>query len=136
MQFKRSAGRSKIPEVNLVPMLDVLMVVLTFFIIVSMTLTTQQGVEVELPSSDASPSPNAEPPKVAIIKLDPQGQVQFDDKPTDTTALTAQVKAFLQANPKGNVVLQPSEKLPYEQVVTLLGALKQAGGERVSLAIE
>ncbi|MBW4463913.1 MAG: biopolymer transporter ExbD [Pegethrix bostrychoides GSE-TBD4-15B] len=136
MNFKRSSRRSKIPDVNLVPMLDVLMVVLTFFIIVSMTLTLQQGVEIDLPSDDASPSPEAEPPKVAIIKLDSQGQAQFDDKPAETSALTAQVKAFLAENPKGNVVLQPSEQLPYDQVVTLLGDLKQAGGERVSLAIE
>ena len=136
MQFKRRSKGSQIPEVNLVPMLDVLMVVLTFFIIVSMTLTTQQGVEVQLPGKDQPPSPGAPLPKVAIIKLDPQGQVQFDDKPTDTAALTAQVKAFLAENPKGNVVLQPSEKLPYEKVVTLLGELKQSGGDRVSLAIE
>lgn len=136
MQFKRRSGGSQIPEVNLVPMLDVLMVVLTFFIIVSMTLTTEQGVKVQLPAKDQPPSPNAVPPKVAVIKLDPQGQVQFDDKATDTVALTAQVKAFLQENPKGTVVLQPSENLPYEKVVTLLGDLKQAGGERVSLAIE
>lgn len=136
MQFKRRSKGSQIPEVNLVPMLDVLMVVLTFFIIVSMTLTTQQGVEVQLPGSEESPSPGDPLPKVAVIKLDPQGQVQFDDKPTDSAALTAQVKVFLAENPKGNVVLQPSEQLPYEKVVALLGELKQAGGERVSLAIE
>jgi len=73
---------------------------------------------------------------VAIIKLDPKGAVQFDDKPSDTTALVTQVKAFLKENPKGSIVLQPAEQLPYEKVVTLLGDLKQVGGEQVSLAIE
>ncbi len=136
MRFKRGS-QSQVPIINLVPMLDVLMVVLTFFIIVSMTLTIEQGVEVQLPGKDQpSPSPDAEPPKVAIIKIDPQGQVQFDNKPSETAALTAQVKAFLKENPKGNVVLQPAEKLPYEQVVNLLGDLKKAGGDQVSLAIE
>lgn len=136
MRFRRRPPGSQVPELNLVPMLDVLMTVLTFFIIVSMTLTTQQGVEVQLPSSD-QPSPTDEPPpKVALIKLKADGQILFDDQPSQERALTAQAKAFLQENPKGLVVLQPDEKLPYDKVVALLGELKQAGGERVSLAIE
>lgn len=123
------------PVLNLVPMLDVLMVVLTFFIIISMTLTTQNGLEVQLPSNEESAPTEAEP-KVAIVKLNPEGQILFDDQPTETDTLKVQVKEFLQANPKGSVVLQASEKLPYEQVISLLGEMKEAGGERVSLAIE
>jgi biopolymer transport protein ExbD len=136
MRFKRQRRGSDIPTVNLVPMLDVLMVVLTFFIIVSMTLTLQQGVEVQLPSQDNPPTPEEPEPKVAIVKLNPDGEILFNDEPTPEAALTAEVKAFLQENPKGVVVLQAAEKLPYEQVVTLLGEMKAVGGERVSLAIE
>ncbi|MBF2047039.1 MAG: ExbD/TolR family protein [Leptolyngbya sp. IPPAS B-1204] len=135
MRFKRQRRGSDIPTVNLVPMLDVLMVVLTFFIIVSMTLTLQQGVEVQLPSQD-TPTPVEPEPKIAIVELNPEGEILFDDQPTEKTALTAAVKAFLEENPKGIVVLQAAEKLPYEQVVTLLGEMKAVGGERVSLAIE
>ncbi len=134
MRFRRRSN-SQMPELNLVPMLDVLMVVLTFFIIVSMTLTTQQGVAVQLPSSE-TPAADEPPPKLAIVRLKADGQILFADQPSQEEALTAQTKAFLQENPKGLVVLQPDEKLPYEKVVALLGDLKQAGGERVSLAIE
>ncbi len=134
MRFKQRRN-SSMPALNLVPMLDVLMVVLTFFIIVSMTLTTQNGLEVQLPSNEESAPTNAEP-KVAIVQLDPQGKVLFDDRPTSTAELKGQVKEFLWLNPKGSVVLQASEKLPYEQVISLLGEMKEAGGERVSLAIE
>jgi biopolymer transport protein ExbD len=135
MRYKRQQRPGQIPEVNLVPMLDVLMVVLTFFIIVSMTLTTQQGVEVQLPSNTNEPTSEAEP-EFALVKLDAEGGILFDDEPATQEQLIAQVKAFLEANPKGFVVMQADEKLPYEQVVTLLGEMKQAGGERVSLAIE
>lgn len=51
MRFKNRQPGSQIPEVNLVPMMDVLMTVLTFFIIVSMGLTGQQIVNVRLPQS-------------------------------------------------------------------------------------
>ncbi len=135
MRFKRQRRPGQIPEVNLVPMLDVLMVVLTFFIIVSMTLTTQQGVEVQLPSNANEPASEAEP-KFALVELNAEGGILFDKQPATEEQLIAQVKTFLEANPKGFVVMQADEKLPYEQVVTLLGEMKQAGGERVSLAIE
>lgn len=135
MRFNQRQQPGQIPEVNLVPMLDVLMVVLTFFIIVSMTLTTQQGVEVQLPSNSTDPSSEPEP-KFALVKLDAKGGMMFDNKPATEEQLKDQVKAFLQANPKGFVVMQADEKLPYEQVVTLLGDMKAVGGERVSLAIE
>lgn len=136
MRFKQRRRGSQIPDVNLVPMLDVLMVVLTFFIIVSMTLTTQQGVEVQLPNQNDTPLPEDAKPKVAIVTLNPQGQILFEQQPTEETALSAQVKAYLEANPQGFVVLRAPEDVPYETVVTLLGDLKAAGGERVSLAIE
>lgn len=135
MRFKRQQRPGQIPEVNLVPMLDVLMVVLTFFIIVSMTLTTQQGLEVQLPSNVDQPTAEPEP-ELARVELNAEGEILFDSEPATKEQLAAQVKTFLQANPEGYVVMQADEKLPYEQVVTLLGEMKQAGGERVSLAIE
>lgn len=135
MRFKRQQRPGQIPEVNLVPMLDVLMVVLTFFIIVSMTLTTQQGLDVQLPASTNEPASDAEP-EFALVKLNADGVILFDEQPATREQLTVQVKTFLEANPKGFVVMQADEKLPYEQVVTLLGEMKQVGGERVSLAIE
>lgn len=134
MRFKRQQ-LGQLPEVNLVPMLDVLMVVLTFFIIVSMTLTTQQGVEVQLPGGANEPASEAEP-EFALVELNAEGEILFDEQPATEEQLITQVKTFLEANPKAFVVMQADEKLPYEQVVTLLGEMKQAGGERVSLAIE
>jgi biopolymer transport protein ExbD len=135
MRFKRQRRGSDIPTVNLVPMLDVLMVVLTFFIIVSMTLTLQQGVEVQLPSQDNPPTEEPEP-KFAIVELNSAGEILFNDKPTSEAGLIAEVQTFLDENPKGLVVLQAAEKLPYERVILLLSEMKAVGGERVSLAIE
>jgi biopolymer transport protein ExbD len=52
MRFKSQQKSSQMPDVNLVPMMDVIMTILTFFIIVSMTLTAEQGaVNVTLPST-------------------------------------------------------------------------------------
>ncbi len=137
---RRSAARNRRnahrpPEVNLIPMLDVLMTVLTFFIIISMTLGVEQGVDVQLPSNSKSqPSPQPAPDPL-ITKLGRQG-ITVGDRPMTKPQLTQQVKVYLAQNPKGVVVLQAAPDVPYEQVVALLGELKDLGGDRISLAIE
>jgi biopolymer transport protein ExbD len=134
MRLNRHRSYNRLPEVNLIPMMDVLMTVLTFFILISMTLALEQGVEIRLPSSQTS-SPQQAPPPPLVAKLNPQGIV-LNDKPTAEAQLLQQVKAYLAKNPKGAVVLQAEPQMPYADVVKLLTNMKAMGGNRVSLAIE
>jgi len=123
------------PEVNLVPMMDVLMTILTFFIIIAMTLTTQQTVNVTLPSASAGAVELKEPDPL-IIGLNLQGEILLDDKTVSQAELSQRMQSYLVQNPKGAVILKAADKIPYEQVVKLLGTMRDVGGDRVSLAIE
>jgi len=123
------------PEVNLVPMMDVLMTILTFFIIIAMTLTTQQTVNVTLPSASAGAVELKEPDPL-IIGLNLQGEILLDDKTVSQAELSQRMQSYLVQNPKGAVILKAADKIPYEQVVKLLGTIRDVGGDRVSLAIE
>ena len=134
MRFK-NRNEARLPEVNLIPMMDVLMTVLTFFIVISMTLTIEQGVEVELPNSSESAAVAAGPDPL-IVQLDPQGQLLVNNQPASKEQLSPQIQSYLGSNKEGFVVLQASPDLPYQDVVRLLGDLKEVGGDRVSLAIE
>lgn len=134
MRFKTRQQRSA-PTINLVPMLDVLMTVLTFFIITSMLLTTQQGVNVQLPSNEASTAqPNQTEP--LIVDFKEQDQFLLANQLVSKEQLFEQVKVYLEQNPKGAVLLKADSKLPYKQVIQLLGEIRDVGGDRVSLAIE
>ncbi len=135
MKFKARDSRSQMPEVNLVPMMDVIMTILTFFIIVSMTLTNFQAIDVALPSSQSGAN-NTKPADPLIVGLDRQGQILLEGQPSDQARLAQQVASYLQQNPKGTVVLKADQTIPYQQVVKLLGVLREMGGDRVSLAIE
>jgi biopolymer transport protein ExbD len=75
MRLRQGKGSNQLPEMNLVPMLDVLMTVLTFFIIVSMTLAMDKAVEVPLPTSQASPSPSPEQkePDPLVVEMTKSG---------------------------------------------------------------
>lgn len=124
------------PEINLVPMMDVILTILTFFIVVSMTLTTQQGaVDLTLPSTDSGTSQQ----KIAdplVISLNQQGQLFLGSQPVSETQLAQPIQAYLQKNPQGAVILKADKNLPYEKVVKLLGTMRDSGGDRVSLAID
>jgi biopolymer transport protein ExbD len=136
MGFKaRRRPTSTMPEVQLVPMMDVLMSILAFFIVVSMTLTRQQSaVDVTLPgvkSGVNAATVNA----ASIVVLDAQGQIWMGDRQIAPQQLESAIATYLQEHPQGTVLLKADRQLPYEQVIQLLGQLRAVGGDRVSLAI-
>ncbi len=130
------ASKSQMPEINLVPMMDVLMTVLTFFIIISMTLTAQQkSLNIDLPSTNGGAN-SVKTPDPLIVGLTNQGTLEVANNPVTEAQLSQRMQVYLQTNPDGAVVLQADEKLPYEQVVQVLGKMRDVGGDRVSLAID
>jgi biopolymer transport protein ExbD len=135
MKFKSQQHSSQMPEPNLVPMMDVILTVLTFFIIVSMTLTNFQAVNVPLPSTDKGVS-KEKPVDPIIVGMNRQGQTLMNNTPVTDTQLAQLIVTYLQKNPKGTVVLKADKQVTYEKVVQVLGTLRDIGGDRVSLAIE
>lgn len=129
---------SEIPEVNLVPMLDVLMVVLTFFIIISMTLSGQSVLNVKLPLLGNDPATTEKPPepKKLVIGLDNKGQIVLDSKPIGVEQMSDTMVNFLNTNPDGVVVLKADSKLTYDTVAKLLEVMRDVGGDRISLAVD
>ena len=133
--FDSQKKDSQIPEVNLVPMMDVIMTILTFFIIISMTMTDFQSVNIPLPKTEKGSS-KEKVPEPMVVAMNGQGQILLKNQNTTPDQLTQQVVTYLNKNPKGVVVLKADRKLSYEKVVQILGTLRDAGGDRVSLAIE
>ncbi len=135
MRFQKQQG-NQMPQVNLVPMMDVLMTVLTFFIIVSMTLTGQIVPNLILPDAKNSGTQETlEAPKTLVVVLNTQKQTMVDSKPLAIEQLTQQVQEFLTSNPEGVVVLKADRGLTYADVTQVLKNLRDMGGSRVSLAI-
>lgn len=136
MRFRNRQNHSKSPEINLIPMMDVLMTVLTFFIIISMTLGSEKLIDVQLPAEQPDNVPTTLPAEPFIVELVGENQIQLNGQPTDVETLKGQMTAYLARNPENTVFLLPSQDLPYEQVMQFLGEMRAVGGNRVSLAIE
>jgi biopolymer transport protein ExbD len=135
MRFKSQHNESRMPELNLVPMMDVIMVILIFFIIVSMTLTSQQAVNVTLPSSEAG-GETANTPDPLVVGLNQQRQIILNSQNSTEAQLIEQMRAYLLQNREGAVILKADKGLSYQEVIRLLGVMRDIGGDRVSLAIE
>ncbi|MGB7443587.1 MAG: biopolymer transporter ExbD [Coleofasciculaceae cyanobacterium] len=134
MRFKTNKKGSSVPEVNLVPMMDVLMSVLTFFIITSMTLTSQRLGNISLPGAEAGVN-EQKAPKQLVVGLNKQGQILLDNKTTTRVQLAIKMRSFLKENPQGAVVLKADRDLVYQDVMQLLKEMGDVGGDRVSLSI-
>jgi biopolymer transport protein ExbD len=133
----KSRGKRAMPEVNLVPMMDVVMTILTFFIIVSMTLTSAKTVkDVSLPSAEDSKSIQDEPPDPLVVGVNKQGQMIIEEAPVNEQQLGQKVVDYLSKNPKGAVVLKADKGLNYEKVLKAIATLRDVGGDKVSLAVE
>jgi biopolymer transport protein ExbD len=135
MGFRRRQTSHSMPEINLVPMLDVLMTVLTFFIVISMVMAVEKGVNVQLPTKQTSPSTGQNEPDPFVAQMTVK-ELKVNDKVLKRPELLAQIKRYLAKNPKGVVALQIAPEVSYEKAVELLGEMKEVGGDRVSLAIE
>ncbi len=126
---------SDMPEVDLVPMMDVLMSILTFFIIISMTLTGQQASDLELPKAESGVNRNV-PPKSLIVAFTEQKQIRINNLTVDQDTLAQQMVNYLTDNPDGTILLKADKALSYEDVLNVLSVMRDVGGDRVSLAID
>ena len=137
MGLRSRHNNQGVPEVNLVPMMDVLMTVLTFFVIISRELSGVQIFGVSLPQAvsgvDEEIIEKAEP---LVIGLRDDGQTVYNDEALTIPALAPIIQAYFVENPEGFVLLKADRTLPYADVAKLLVDLRKIGGKRVSLAVE
>lgn len=129
---------SKVPEVNLVPMMDVLMTVLTFFVIISMDLNGIRVLGLNLPQgvvagTDAAAVQRAKP---LVLGLTVEGQTVIAGEPVDAEQMAEAIRTYFAEHPDGSLMLQADRDLPYREVSQLLAKLRRTGGKRVHLAVE
>lgn len=138
MRFRQSSEGRDIPTIDLIPMLTVMMGVLAFFVVISVSMGSEQLIQVDLPPEESEDTPTA-PDTVNdpfIVEMDETGQQLLNGQPVDSQQLAVEVESYLARNPSNIVYLVPSRDLPYERVMQFLGDMRGVGGKRVSLALQ
>ncbi|AQU82113.1 MAG: biopolymer transporter ExbD [Halomonas sp.] len=115
-------------EVNLTPMLDVVFIMLIFFIVTT-SFIKESGIEIERPeSSSASPRPDAQ----VLVAVTPEGAVWVDGKPVDVHRIGQEVAGMLTED--GSVVIQADRESTTGLLIEVMDRLKQAGVDQVAVA--
>jgi biopolymer transport protein ExbD len=118
-------------------MLTVMMGVLAFFVVITMTLSAEQGLEVQLPASpEEVPVSTAEAVPPLVVEMVADRQMLVNGELIAANQIQSLIQSYLQANPEGFVILKPDRQLPYSEVVQQLGIMRDIGGDRVSLTID
>ena len=118
-------------RIELIPLIDVIFCILTFFILASLELTRQQAINVDLPKATTS---QAQPRNLLIVSLDAFGQIYIEDQPVNANQLEAELTSYVTLNPMQTMVLYAPQEARYHEVVKILDILRKVGGSRVALA--
>jgi len=140
MSQKRTTVRRKpLAEINVVPYIDVMLVLLVVFMITAPMMTS--GVKVDLPDADAEPLVLPKDQQYVIVSVDHNGQYfvsSADDKQTPKALpdIVKSVAALKQAKPDTPVLMEGDERVAYGLVMRMMIALQQAGVNDVGLVTE
>ena len=119
-------------QVPIIPLIDVVFWVLTFFILAALQFTRQQAIGVDLPKASTGTAPQMR--QMLIVSVDPTGQTYVDKKLVTRPQLYQTLQNYHSSNPSGLMVLNASRSSSYNNVVQVLDLLRQVGGDRVALA--
>ena len=128
----RRGRRAPMAEINVTPMVDVMLVLLIIFMVTAPLLTS--GVEVNLPESKAAALDQDQ--QTVSISIDPSGAVFVDDAPVADSALEARLQQIAEAaREEGGprIYLRADRGLDYGRVMQVMGEINRAGLRRVAL---
>ncbi|MGD2171420.1 MAG: protein TolR [Gammaproteobacteria bacterium] len=130
--------RRAVSEINVVPYIDVMLVLLIIFMVTAPLL--QQGVDVDLPTAPANPL-DADSPEPIVISVDRKGLMYLNiaidpDSSLAPVTLVKEVKAALARAPKRPVLVRGDANGPYQHVVSTLVLLQQAEVGSVGLVTD
>jgi biopolymer transport protein TolR len=132
-------GRRAMSDINVTPMVDVMLVLLVIFMVTAPMLAT--GIQVELPEA-ASPTLPQEDPTSITLNVLADGQVAISDageemsRTSTKEGLLAQMAAVRQANPEGTIFVRGDGAANYGRVMEVMGTLYDAGYREVNLVTQ
>lgn len=134
MNFKRGYHREA-PEINLIPLIDVLLVIL-IFLMVTTTYARYSELKINLPSAAGEQSPQK--PQSIQVSVDPSGRYQINEQNVDSTteALVKSMSGIAKGNADMVVVISADAKASHQSVINVMEAARQAGLARITFSTQ
>ncbi len=131
-RLERTQGAQPMSEINVTPLVDVMLVLVVIFIITAPLLAG--SIKLDLPKTDAA-KPN-EAPGYLTLAVDKAGQAFLNDQPVSLVQLAQSLKQSAGLNPDTEVQLRADESVPYGKIVELMGVAQKAGLNRIGFVAD
>ena len=125
-----TARRRSMSEINVVPYIDVMLVLLVIFMITTPLLT--EGVKIELPQASSRPVADQDN-ETMVVTVDRKGKLFLDDQKISSAALKKKISKIMEIRPRTPVLIRGDHRVDYGTVVQTMVLLQQAGVPNVGL---
>ena len=131
-RLERSTGPQPMSDINMTPLVDVMLVLVVIFILTAPLLAS--SIRLDLPRSEGA-TPGAAPQSVTLV-VDAAGQAYLQDEPLTQAALAERLRRIGAEHPETEVQLRADAAVPYGRVVEVMGAAHLAGLQRIGFVAE
>ena len=131
-RLERTQGDPPMSEINVTPLVDVMLVLVVIFIITAPLLAS--SIRLDLPKAEGTQPGDA--PKFVTVVVDKAGQVFLNDKAVTPEQFATALAASAKQNPETEIQLRADQGVPYGKVVEVMGAVHKAGLSRIGFVAE
>ena len=123
----------EIPKINILPMIDIIFVILSFFIISSLYLVRLETIPVNLPNSETS---NQEKKSVIVITLDMEDRIFVDEKLLEIGLIKNEILSKIKNSKNRKVIIRADKDVKYGKVISILDILRMLDGIKIGVSTE
>jgi len=120
-------------QINIVPMIDVIFAILTFFVMSSLFLSRSEGLSVNLPKATTAKTQRS---SQITVTVDPQGQLALNRKPVGLDSLETSVRQLIKPNEEALVILKADQNVNHGQVVEVMDRLRKIKEAKLAIAAQ
>ena len=121
------------PQINILPMIDIIFVILSFFIISSLYLVRLETIPVDLPNAETA---NQEKDSVIVITLDLEDRIFIDDKLLDISLVNNEILSKIKNTNNRKIIIRADKNVKYGKVISILDILRKLEGIKIGVSTE
>ena len=131
-RLDRSQGAQPMSDINMTPLIDVMLVLVVIFIITAPLLAS--SIKLDLPTTEAATASDA--PQSVTVVVDASGQTYLQDRVVAQDELLRRLQLSARVNPQTEVLLRADKAVPYGRIVEVMGAAQAAGLNRIGFVAD